>query len=87
MNLADALAHHVRARPDRPALISGARTIHYRELDGLVRRWAAHLHALGLAQGQILGIALKDTPEHVLALYAAARLGRCLLYTSPSPRD
>jgi len=25
MNLADALAHHVRARPDRPAIVQGDR--------------------------------------------------------------
>ena len=79
MNLADALAHHVRARPDRPALIAGPRTLYYRELNGLVRRWAAHLHALGIRDGQILGIALKDTPDHVIALYAAARLGAVAL--------
>ncbi|WP_338664774.1 AMP-binding protein [Pararoseomonas sp. SCSIO 73927] len=79
MNLADALAHHVRARPDRPALIHGGRTILYRDLDGLVRRWAAHLSSLGLERGDVLGIALKDTADHVLALYASARLGTITL--------
>jgi acyl-CoA synthetase (AMP-forming)/AMP-acid ligase II len=75
MNLADALAHHVRARPDRPAIVAGARVVLYRDLDGLVRRWAAHLAALGLRQGEVVGIALKDTIEHLVALYAAARMG------------
>ena len=40
MNLADALAHHVTARPDQPAVIAGDRVVLYRDLDGLVRRWA-----------------------------------------------
>ena len=79
MNLADALAHHVTARPDRPALVEGGRAILYRDLDGMVRRWAAHLRALGVKQGQVLGIALRDRMEHVLALYAAARMGAIAL--------
>ncbi|HYF06644.1 MAG TPA: AMP-binding protein, partial [Acetobacteraceae bacterium] len=79
MNLADALAHHVMARPDRPALIEGDRVLLYRDLDGTVRRWAAHLGALGIRQGDVLGIALSDRIEHVLALYAAARLGAIAL--------
>ena len=79
MNLADSLAHHVTARPDRPALIEGERVILYRDLDGKVRRWAAHLRALGVRQGDVLGIALHDRIEHVLALYAAARMGAIAL--------
>ncbi len=79
MNLADALAHHVRARPDRPAVIAGDRVVPYRELDGLVRRWAARLRAEGVAPGDQLGIALRDSIEHLLALYAAARLGAVAL--------
>jgi acyl-CoA synthetase (AMP-forming)/AMP-acid ligase II len=75
MNLADALAHHVRARPDQAAIIAGERTILYRDLDAMVRRWAAHLRALGLRQGDVVGIALRDSPDHLLALYASARLG------------
>lgn len=79
MNLADSLAHHVGARPDQPALIHGDRTIFYRDLDSIVRRWAAHLSSLGLKRGDVLGIALKDTADHVLALYASARLGTITL--------
>ncbi|HEY8609741.1 MAG TPA: AMP-binding protein [Roseomonas sp.] len=75
MNLADALAHHTRARPERAAIIQGERIITYAELDLLVRRWAAHLAAQGISRGDVVGIALKDSPEHLLALYAAARLG------------
>ncbi|MFZ9635206.1 MAG: hypothetical protein ACO3EK_15405, partial [Alphaproteobacteria bacterium] len=40
MNLADALAHHVRARTDRPAIVQGDRVVLYRDLDGSVRRGA-----------------------------------------------
>ena len=79
MNLADALAHHVTARPDQPAVIAGDRVVPYRDLDGLVRRWAAQLTALGLRQGDVVGIALRDSIEHLLALWGAARMGAIAL--------
>ncbi len=79
MNLADALGHHVRARPDRPAIIHGDRVVLYRDLDGIVRRGAAHLAALGIGEGDVVGIALKDSIEHLLALYMIARRGAVAL--------
>jgi acyl-CoA synthetase (AMP-forming)/AMP-acid ligase II len=79
MNIADALAHHVTARPDQAALVAGDRVVLYRDLDGLVRRWAAQLTALGLRQGEVVGIALRDSMEHMLALWGAARMGAVAL--------
>lgn len=79
MNLADPLAHHARARPEKAAIVSGDRVLRYGELDATVRRWAAHLLVLGARQGEVLGVALRDTVEHLLALYAGARLGAILL--------
>jgi acyl-CoA synthetase (AMP-forming)/AMP-acid ligase II len=69
----------VRARPDRPAIIAGERVLLYRDLDELVRRWAAHLLDLGVRQGEVVGIALRDSIEHLVALYAAARMGAVAL--------
>jgi acyl-CoA synthetase (AMP-forming)/AMP-acid ligase II len=79
VNIAEALAHHARSKPDKPAIVAAQRTILYRDLDTLVRRFAAHLIALGVREGDTLGIALRDTPEHLLALYAAARMGALAL--------
>jgi acyl-CoA synthetase (AMP-forming)/AMP-acid ligase II len=79
MNLADALAHHVRARPDRPAIVQGERVVRYRDLDGIVRRGAAHLAALGIGEGDVVGIALRDSIDHLLVLYMAARRGAVAL--------
>jgi acyl-CoA synthetase (AMP-forming)/AMP-acid ligase II len=91
MNLADALAHHVRARPDRPAIVQGDRVVLYRDLDGIVRRGAAHLAALGIGEGDVVGIALRDSVDHLLALYMAARRGAVALpldwrWTEPEKR-
>lgn len=75
MNLADALGHHAKARPDRPAILDGDRVLLYRDLDATVRRWGAHLLACGARRGDVLGLAIGDRMEHLLALYAAARIG------------
>lgn len=73
MNLADALEHHARARPDHIALEQGERSITHGELRSLVRRTASHLLDLGLAPGEVIGVALHDHLDHLIVLYALAR--------------
>ncbi len=79
MNLADIIANHARRRPDHPAIIEDGRTIDYAEFDGLMRGWAAHLRAQGVGPGDIVGVNLKDSADHVIALYAIARLGAVIM--------
>ena len=79
MNLADMLTHQARRRPGHPAIIEGSRVITHGEFDPLVRRWAARLLALGAAPGDVIGIALKDRAEHLIAFYAVARMGGIIL--------
>jgi len=79
MNLADGLALQARARPDHPAIIAGERTLLYRDLDPLVRRTAAHIGDLGIRAGDIVGVALRDTLEHLVLLYGLARMGAIML--------
>jgi acyl-CoA synthetase (AMP-forming)/AMP-acid ligase II len=79
VNITGTFAHHARAVPDRAALVHGERVILYRELDPLVSRTASHLYSLGLAQGDVVGVALKDRLEHVVILAALARAGIVLL--------
>ena len=79
MNIADRLTEHAGRRPDHPAIIDGARTITYAELDPLVRRTAAHLAALGIGQGDLVGLSLGDNADHLVLLYAVARLGAAIL--------
>jgi acyl-CoA synthetase (AMP-forming)/AMP-acid ligase II len=78
-NLASVLDHHARTRPNHPAIVAGGRTIGYAELDRLVRGYAAWLQGLGLAPGTVVGVALADTPSHLVALYALARQGLVIL--------
>lgn len=79
MNLADALDIHARARPSHPALIAGDLVLTHEQLAHRVRRMAAWLQGLGLPVDQPLGICLRDTAQHVMALYASARAGIAIL--------
>lgn len=60
-------------------MVHGERMLLYRELDPLVRRTAAQLYALGLAPGDVAGVALKDGIEHIVILAALARAGIVIL--------
>ena len=79
MNLADLIRHHGRRRPAHPAIVARDRTWSYAELDRAVDIAAARLRARGVAQGDIVGIALGDTPEHLAFLFGIARAGAVIL--------
>ena len=74
-NLADQLSLHARQRPTKPALVHGQQVLDYRTLELAVRQRAARLLDLGVQPGQIVGIALRDSMEHVLMLWAVTRAG------------
>ena len=72
MNLAAALLRHERSWPRREAVVSAGRSICYAELASLVRRVAGGLAAAGAGEGDVVGVSLDDTPEHLIAHYAVA---------------
>jgi acyl-CoA synthetase (AMP-forming)/AMP-acid ligase II len=75
LNLGECLESHARNRPLHPAVIQGDRTLTHAAFAGLVRRVEAALLADRLRQGDLVGVALEDTPLHLAALYALARRG------------
>lgn len=79
MNLAHALGINACNRPMHPALVYGERTVLHRDLDGLVRRTAGWLQSRGVQRGDVIGVALDDTPEHLVAIYALAAIGAIVL--------
>ena len=79
MNITETFAHHARAVPDRPAIVHCEQVLLYRDLDPLVSRVAAHLRALGLGEGEVAGVALKDSTLHLVVLAALARAGIVIL--------
>jgi long-chain acyl-CoA synthetase len=78
-NLAEQLTLHARQRPGKPALVQGERILDYRALDLAVRQRAAALLDIGVRPDDLVGIALGDTIEHVVMLYAVARAGAVIL--------
>jgi long-chain acyl-CoA synthetase len=79
VNITETFAHHARAVPDRPALVHGEQVVLYRDLDRLVSQTGAWLYSLGLKPGDVCGVALKDSLEHVLVICGLARAGIVLL--------
>lgn len=80
MNLANAIETNARRRPDHPAIIArNGQVMTYRDYGNAVRRWASVLRGKNLGPGDIIGLNLKDTPEHLIALYAIARSGAAIL--------
>ena len=70
---------HGRLRGRRTALRQGDRRIDFRSLDRAIDGLCHALRALGVARGDITGVALKDSPEHMIALLALARVGAIIL--------
>ena len=79
MNLSDMLRNHARRRPMHPAIVSRGREVSYAQFDGAVDAAAHFLLEAGIRQGDIVGVSLKDTLEHVIFLFGIARLGAIIL--------
>jgi len=75
MNLIQPILNHAKIRPHAPALVDDEREIRYAELADLVLRTASQLAALGVVPGDRVGLCLKDSLEHIVALLAVARMG------------
>lgn len=78
-NVALALEENARRRGGHPAIIQADRVISYQDLDHLVRRTAGRLAELGVGEKSIVGVCLKDSADHLMILYAVARLGAVIL--------
>jgi acyl-CoA synthetase (AMP-forming)/AMP-acid ligase II len=74
-NIASMLDHQARRKPDHPAIIEGDVLISHEDLALKVRRMASHLLDLGVLQGDVVGIALRDSADHIVANMAVARMG------------
>jgi fatty-acyl-CoA synthase len=64
-----------RRVPDREALVMGPRRWTWQELDAHVAALAGSLDEMGLGPGERLAIVSGNTPEFVVAYFAALRLG------------
>ncbi|HEV8016130.1 MAG TPA: class I adenylate-forming enzyme family protein [Stellaceae bacterium] len=82
-NLSDPIFHHAETRPDAPALIDGGARLSYRELAALVAKATVYLRDLGIGEGDRVGVALANSAEHIILVFALARIGATLVELSP----
>ncbi|HWV50667.1 MAG TPA: long-chain-fatty-acid--CoA ligase [Microbacterium sp.] len=87
--LPEMMAASVKAYGRRPALdFFGAETS-YRDLGEQIERAAEGLRRLGVAHGDRVALVLPNCPQHVVAFYAALRLGAIVVEHNPiyTPRE
>lgn len=89
--LVDMLDDAVTSYPQLPALEFFGAVTSYRELGEQIERAANGLYRLGVRAGDRVALILPNCPQHVVAFYAAARLGAIVVehnprYTAPELR-
>src|SRR5690242_21144217 len=66
---------HAQTRPVKPALRAGDRTIDFGSLDRRINGACLALQAAGVARDDVVGVALRDTADHLILMLALARIG------------
>ena len=75
MNLLDAWLAVVQENPTAPALVYQDEVWSRQRLQRLTAQIAQQLHQRGVKPGDMVGLALDQTPEHIAAMLAVARVG------------
>jgi len=83
LTVSEALTRSARRHPDRTALNYMGRRITYKELDGLVNRFARALTDLGVREGDKVALILPNIPQVVIATMAAFRIGAVAVQNNP----
>ena len=88
MNIAAMIEQRALLQPAAPALIMRETVISYRGLQSAVNAVAAKLLAGGIEAGQMVGISMGQTPMHMFATLALARIGAPFVTIHPAlPRE
>ncbi|HEU4885984.1 MAG TPA: amino acid adenylation domain-containing protein, partial [Longimicrobium sp.] len=73
----------VRERPDAPALVWGAESLTYRELDARANQLANHLVRLGVGPDARVGVLLERSAELIVSILAVLKAGGCYVPLDP----
>ncbi|MEW5910995.1 MAG: long-chain fatty acid--CoA ligase [Thermodesulfobacteriota bacterium] len=84
VSLSDLLRDTATAYPNDKAIVFLDSVLRYRELDDAVDRLATALAKLGLVKGDVLALILPNSPQFVIAFYAAQRLGLAVTAINPT---
>jgi long-chain acyl-CoA synthetase len=87
ITIAEALRRSAREFPDKDALIFLGARVSFRKLDELVDRFAQSLLGLGVAPGDRVAMLLPNSPQQVIASYAAWRIGAVVVMNNPLYTD
>ncbi len=82
-SLADYIESHARAHGSCTAIEYLGVSISYAALDRLANQLANGLAGLGVGKGDVIGVHLPNTPQYLITLVAAAKLGAALSGVSP----
>jgi len=82
-SVADYVETHAKALGGQAAIEYLGVTITYAQLDKLANRLANRLAKLGVQQGDVVGIHLPNTPQYLISLVAASKLGAIVSGVSP----
>ncbi len=77
------LEESARKYPDQPCTIFKGAKISYQEMNTITDRLAAGLSDLGIKKGDRVGIFIPNTPQFVMAYFAALKLGAIVVATNP----
>lgn len=82
-SLADYVEAHAQNLGHKPAIEYLGVTINYARLNTLANQLANRLKALGIGKGDVIGVHLPNTPQYLITLVAAAKLGVIVSGVSP----
>ncbi len=81
--LPELLGDNAARFPERRALVFFGKALSYRALDAAVDHFAAGLLKLGIQRGDRVALYLPNSPQYVIAFYAALRLGAVAVPCNP----
>ena len=71
----DLLAPHMKARPDRPALVGPSGSLTWRQLDEYANRVAHWAEDEGLTRGDVVALSMENRPDFIAIWLGLSRLG------------
>ncbi|TDB99218.1 amino acid adenylation domain-containing protein, partial [Micromonospora fluostatini] len=83
VTLADLVTPHAATSADVPAVVCGADTVTYRDLDRRANQLAHHLRALGVGPDALVGVLLEQSADLAVALLGVLRAGGAYLPLDP----
>jgi len=86
--LPDAFARRAVESPNAPALVTGNKTVTFRQLEDRSNRIARYLQSRGVKTGDLVGVCLKRSADMVAAVLAVTKAGAAYVPLDPAyPKD